>query len=161
MNSIRQFYHFLREEVGLAIANPVRRNHTLKMARPLPRHLRDEQVEILFAQVKGRRDRAMFMLMLRCGLRVEEVAHLTFKVIHMNRRRILIEDGKGGKDRVVYLSNDALEALVAYLCVRPSAPAGGETCYHHRSSKANLFFLFCIALKLTLPSVPGATGALL
>ncbi len=124
VNSIRQFYHFLREEEGLASANPVRRNHTLKMARPLPRHLRDEQVEILFAQVKGRRDRAMFMLMLRCGLRVEEVAHLTFKVIDVNRRRILIEDGKGGKDRIVYLSNDALEALGAYINVRPSALAG-------------------------------------
>ena len=74
VNSVRQFYHYLREEEHLPIVNPVRRSHVLKMSKPLPRHLRDEQVDAFFDVVKGHRDRAMFMLMLRCGLRVEEVA---------------------------------------------------------------------------------------
>ncbi|MCK7512558.1 MAG: hypothetical protein MZV70_56665 [Desulfobacterales bacterium] len=47
----------------------------LRVSRPLPRYLRDEeQLERLFAVIERPRDRAMFMLMLRCGLRVEEVA---------------------------------------------------------------------------------------
>lgn len=121
LNGIRQFYHYLREEEGMAITNPIRKNHTQKMSRPLPRHLRDEQVEGLFNVVKGLRDRAMFMLMLRCGLRVEEVANLTMGVIDVKRRAILIEDGKGGKDRIVYMSNDALHALASYLRVRPAS----------------------------------------
>jgi len=119
LNCIRQFYHYLREEEGIAITNPVRKSHMQKMSRPLPRHLRDEQVEDFFKVVKGYRDKAMFMLMLRCGLRVEEVANLTMGVIDVKRRTILIEDGKGAKDRVVYMSNDALQALAAYLRVRP------------------------------------------
>jgi len=123
LNSIRQFYHYLREEDVLTIANPVRRSHALKMSRPLPRHLRDEQVEAFFKAVKGNRDRAMFMLMLRCGLRVEEVARLTLRVIDFKQKRILIEDGKGGKDRIVYMSNDVLESLIAYLKTRPSSRA--------------------------------------
>jgi len=121
LNSVRQFYYYLREEEGLIIANPVRRSHALKMSRPLPRHLKDEQVEAFFKAVKGQRDRAMFMLMLRCGLRVEEVAQLTLRVMDFRQRRILIEDGKGAKDRIVYLSHDALQALIAYLKTRPSS----------------------------------------
>ena len=121
LNCIRQFYHYLREEGEMAITNPVRKNHTQKMSRPLPRHLRDEQVEDFFKVVKGYRDKAMFMLMLRCGLRVEEVANLTMGVIDVKRRTILIEDGKGAKDRIVYMSNDALQSLAAYLRVRPAS----------------------------------------
>jgi site-specific recombinase XerD len=63
------------------------------------------------------------MLMLRCGLRVEEVANLSLGVIDVKRRTILVEDGKGGKDRVVYMSHDALESLSAYLSVRPASRA--------------------------------------
>jgi len=123
VNGIRQFYHYLREEEGVAIANPVRRSHIQKMSRPLPRHLRDEQVEDFFKVVKGYRDKAMFMLMLRCGLRVEEVANLTMGVVDVKRRTILVEDGKGSKDRIVYMSNDVLQALAAYLSVRPASGA--------------------------------------
>jgi len=119
LNAIRQFYHYLREEESVTIVNPIRRNQIQKMSRPLPRHLRDEQVETFFNAIKGLRDRAMFMLMLRCGLRVEEVANLTMGAIDVERRAILIEDGKGAKDRMVYMSNDALHSLASYLRVRP------------------------------------------
>lgn len=119
VNGIRQFYHYLREEEEVTIPNPIRKHHFQKMSRPLPRHLRDEQVETFFQAIKSARDRAMFLLMLRCGLRVEEVAHLTIGVIDVKHRTILVEDGKGGKDRVVYMSHDALQALAAYLRQRP------------------------------------------
>ncbi len=121
LNGIRQFYHYLRDERSLELMNPVRKNHALKMSRPLPRHLRDEQVELFFRALRGHRDRAFFMLMLRCGLRVEEVARLTLSVLDFKHRKALIEDGKGAKDRVVYLSHDAHEALIAYLRLRPSS----------------------------------------
>lgn len=119
VNSVRQFYHYLREEEHCSTINPVRRSHVLKMSKPLPRHLRDEQVEAFFDVVKGHRDRAMFMLMLRCGLRVEEVAHLSLGVLDFKQHKIIIEDGKGAKDRIVYMSHDALLALTDYLRVRP------------------------------------------
>jgi site-specific recombinase XerD len=77
LDGIRQFYHYLREEEGIGIISPVKRDHRQKMSRPLPRYLRDEQVKLFFDQVKEPRDRAIFMVILRCGLRVEEVANLT------------------------------------------------------------------------------------
>jgi site-specific recombinase XerD len=121
LNSIRQFYHYLIEEEYPGITNPIRKNHTLRMARPLPRHLKDDQVETFFKVVKGHRDRAMFMLMIRCGLRVEEVANVSQDAMDFKHRKILIKDGKGSKDRIVYMSNDAVQALSDYLKARSSA----------------------------------------
>ena len=120
LNSICQFYHYLSEEEGIPITNPVRKPNIMKLSRGLPKHLREENIEILFNHLKGRRDQAMFTLMLRCGLRVEEVAHLSLGDIDLKRRMLLIQDGKGAKDRIVYLSNDALHALLEYLRVRPA-----------------------------------------
>ena len=121
LNSIRQFYYYLREEEHLAITNPVRKNHTLRMARPLPRYLTDDQVETFFKIVKGHRDRAVFMLMIRCGLRVEEVANVSLDAMDFKYKKILIKDGKGSKDRIVYMSNDVIQALTDYLKARPSS----------------------------------------
>ena len=122
LNRIKQFYDYLRDQEQLPIVTPVKRSHNLRMAKPLPRHLSDAQVKAFLDLPKSPRDQAMFLLMLRCGLRVEEVANLRLAAIDFKRRRILIQ-GKGAKDRVVCASNDALKALVDYLKVRPSSRA--------------------------------------
>jgi site-specific recombinase XerD len=115
---IRVFYDYLRYEERVALTNPVKRNRRLRVPKPLPRSLRDQEVERLFGVIKGKRDMAMFKLMLRCGLRVEEVSNLSLGDIDLKRRRIMVQQGKGGKDRVVYISDDAHDALVAYLKIR-------------------------------------------
>ena len=115
---IRVFYGYLKYEEKVDLINPVNRNRRLRVPRPLPRSLRDQEVEKLFTVIKSKRDMAMFKLMLRCGLRVEEVSHLTLGAIDLKRRRIMVLQGKGGKDRVVYISQDAHEALTAYLKLR-------------------------------------------
>jgi site-specific recombinase XerD len=106
---IRVFYNYLKYEEKINLLNPVKANCRLRVPKPLPRALREEQIDQLFDTIKSKRDWAMFRLMLRCGLRVEEVANLT------KQRRIMVVDGKGGKDRVVYISDDAADGLIAYL----------------------------------------------
>jgi site-specific recombinase XerD len=118
LDGIRGFYGYLHDEEGIPIPNPVKRGYALRLPRPLPRYLRDEEVGRLFEVIKKSRDRAIFMLMLRCGLRLEEVANLTIGALDLKRRKIIVAKGKGGKGRVVYISNDALDALVQYLRVR-------------------------------------------
>jgi site-specific recombinase XerD len=115
---IRVFYDYLRYEERVDLTNPVKRNRRLRVPKPLPRSLRDQEVERLFGVIKGKRDMAMFKLMLRCGLRVEEVSNLSLGDIDLKKRRILVQQGKGRKDRVVYISDDAHDALVAYLKIR-------------------------------------------
>ena len=115
---IRMFYDYLKDEGEVQIDNPILRGMLLRVAKPLPRHLRDVDVPIFFDVVTRHRDLAIFLLMLRCGLRVEEVADLTLGAIDYQRNRILVKSGKGGKDRVVFISNDATDALAAYLRIR-------------------------------------------
>jgi site-specific recombinase XerD len=67
----------------------------------------------------------MFMLMLRTGLRVEEVARLTVGAVDLKRKTLFVHLGKGGKDRVVYISTDAHQALAAYLSRRPPTRSRG------------------------------------
>ena len=86
LNSICQFYHYLSEEEGIPMVNPVRKASIMKLPRSLPRHLKEEQLGLFFKEVKGYRDQALFTLMLRCGLRVEEVAHLSLGHIDLKRQ---------------------------------------------------------------------------
>jgi site-specific recombinase XerD len=115
---IRAFYDYLYHEEEIKIVNPVKKGTALRLSRPLPRHLRDEEVKVLFNTIKKPRDHAMFKLMIRCGLRVEEVSNLTLGDIDLNNRKIYINNGKGNKDRVVYISNDTHAALVRYIRLR-------------------------------------------
>lgn len=117
--AVRSFYGYLIEEEDIHLENPVIRKMALRIPSPLPQHLQDRDVVGFFEYVKKSRDIALFMLMLRCGLRVEEVAHLTLGDIDYSRSQIMVKCGKGKKDRVVYISNDAASALAKYLRKRP------------------------------------------
>lgn len=117
LESIRSFYRFLQEE-GVEVGSPVKTGDALRLSKPLPRFLKDEQVELFFGKITSKRDRAMFYLMLRCGLRVEEVAHLKLEALDLRRGRILVAAGKGAKGRMVYISPDAHRALTDYLSHR-------------------------------------------
>ena len=95
----------IRSKRAIICAWPGRCQNTCKMSR----------WPGLFSIIKSRRDQAMFMLMLRCGLRVEEVANLTIDAVDWRRRSLYVYHGKGDKDRVVYISDDTYAALVAYV----------------------------------------------
>jgi site-specific recombinase XerD len=123
LGTLRAFYDYLHDEEGLPLINPVKKGYRLRLPKPLPKHLKDEQVELLFKEIQDARDRAMFMLMLRCGLRVEEVARLSIDAIDSGRRQLFVFNGKGSKDRVVYLSEDTSTALAEYLNKRVALKA--------------------------------------
>jgi len=120
---IRVFYDYLHHEEGISITNPIKRGSALRMPRPLPKHLRDEEVVVLFDSIRKPRDQAIFRIMLRCGLRVDEVANLYISDLDLKRSRIFVRNGKGRKERVVYVSQDAYAAIINYLKVRPFSKA--------------------------------------
>ena len=126
LQTIRLFFTYLIDDEGFPVANPITKV-SIRLPKPLPRHVHDDQVRKFLAIITEPRDRAMVLLMLRCGLRVEEVSHLTLDAVELSRNRLFVHSGKGKKDRVVYLSNDAKSALEAYL--------------QERSSKARRIFL--------------------
>ena len=106
-----------------ARVNPVRpKRHFIRQGQRLPRDVQDKDLEQLFAAIESERDRAMFLLMLRCGLRVGEVRNLALDDLYLysipgSLPRLWLR-GKGDKERVVYLSSQALAALEAWLELR-------------------------------------------
>ena len=125
ISCVRAFYEYLQQEDTLKVINPVRKGFCMRQPRPLPRFLNDDEVVKLFEVIKTPRDRAIFMLMLRTGLRVEEVSRLTPGAVDLKRKKIFVHQGKGGKDRVVYISSDAHQTLVDYLSRRPATRSRG------------------------------------
>jgi site-specific recombinase XerD len=106
------------------VTNPVKPSHLLWQGRPLPKKLSQDQVRTLFAQITNPLDHALYLLMLRCGLRVSEAARLRRSDLDWAQQSLRIDQGKGRKDRVVYVSADALAALRTCLAVRPAAVPG-------------------------------------
>src|SRR5919197_1257259 len=86
----------------------------------------------LFAQIQHPLDRALLLLMLRCGLRVSEVAQLTVRHIDWSQHALLVEQGKGRKDRRVYLSADAVASLRECVQRRPSGVPGDAVFWNHK-----------------------------
>jgi integrase len=108
----------------VAPKNPVRpKRHFIRQGKRLPRDVQDNDLERLFAVIESPRDRAIFLLMLRCGLRVGEIRNLSLEDLYLYSNpgslpRLWLS-GKGGKERVVYLSVQAMAVLEAWLKVRP------------------------------------------
>lgn len=118
LKAIKRFFDHLFEQ-GRLLASPVKPSHYVKEGRPLPKKLSQDQLKKLFARVSDPMDRALFLLMLRCGLRVSEVAHLKFTDIDWEQKALMVYQGKGRKDRRVYVSDDALMSLKECLQIRP------------------------------------------
>jgi site-specific recombinase XerD len=124
--ALKTFFDFLAEESGdLSWPNPVRfKRHAGKRPRTLPRDLRDEDIERLWGVMVSARDRAWFALMVRAGLRVGEVVNLKMSDVlspaEGERPARLRVCGKGGKERVVYLTADAYAVLETWLQARPT-----------------------------------------
>lgn len=54
-------------------------------------------------------------MMAETGMRISEVINLELEHVNLSTGRILISQGKGNKDRVVYINNGLLESLISYL----------------------------------------------
>src|ERR687891_1196615 len=98
----------------------------------MPRALAKEPLEQLCAQIQHPMDRALFLLMLRGGLRVSEVAQLKVYDLDWSQQALLVKQGKGRKDRRVYLSADAVASLHACLQHRPSDVPGDRVFWNHK-----------------------------
>lgn len=118
--AILAFYTYLADEDPTLVCPVIPRRHYLREPQRLPRPVPVEALQRFFAVITDPRDRAMFTLMLRCGLRIGEVANLRLTDLFLDETspRILVH-GKGSRERSVYLSRQAERALRAYLQVRP------------------------------------------
>ena len=131
LHALKHFFDFLLEERQV-LGNPVKSSHFAREGRPLPRALTMAQIQALFGQMKHPMDRSLFGLMLRCGLRVSEVVALKRRHIDWDQDALLIEQGKGRKDRRGYLCADAAEMLREALALRPKGVPGDAVFWNRK-----------------------------
>jgi site-specific recombinase XerD len=119
--AITSFYTFLADEDPTLVCPVLPHRHGLKEPQRLPRPVPEADLHRFFAVIEDARDRAMFALMLRCGLRISEPANLQLTDLYLDEPQPrLVAHGKGAKERSAYLSPQAERALRTYLAERPA-----------------------------------------
>jgi site-specific recombinase XerD len=132
LSMLGEFFEFLRED-GLMTHQPIlRRRHRLLAPITLPKPINQIDLTAFFKVIDSVRDRLIFLLMLRCGLRVSEVCALTWETIDFNDGTARINNGKGQVDRIAYLSPDVEQALRTW---RASRRQIGQYLFPSRSRK--------------------------
>jgi integrase/recombinase XerD len=127
LSALRQFYRFLLSE-GRRADDPTAELDSPRLGRPLPKILSEAEVELLLEAAhrgagleaggpEGLRLAALVELLYASGLRVSELVGLRLAAAQRDQR-LLIVRGKGGKERMVPLSQAARQALSDYLAVR-------------------------------------------
>jgi len=118
LSGIRRFYRYLLRE-GLIAEDPTLRIDSPKLPRRLPDNLTEADVEALLTEPDPEiplelRDRAMLEILYGCGLRVSELTGLTVDRVNL-RQGVVRISGKGGKDRLVPLGEEAIDWLLSYM----------------------------------------------
>jgi integrase/recombinase XerD len=131
LSAFRQFYRFLLSE-GRRADDPSAALDAPKLGRPLPKLLSETQVETLVAPTPAPDDpqairfALLVELLYGSGLRVSELVGLPLSALGRDAR-VLSVRGKGGKDRLVPVSEPARQALEAYLGVRKRFIGAGKS----------------------------------
>lgn len=130
LSALRQYYRFLVSD-GRRTEDPTRLLDGPRPARPLPTYLSIEDVEAMITAASevdgpaGCRLRVMLELVYGAGLRVSELVGLKISAISQDGMTIRVT-GKGGRERLVPLTDPAREALADYLPHRESFLAKGR-----------------------------------
>lgn len=118
LSALKRFYRLALRDGRIAL-DPTLKIDTPKLPRSLPKSLSEADVEILLSapdtmQPLGLRDKAMLEILYASGLRVSELVNLSVASVSLDMG-VLSVMGKGGKERMVPLGEEALLWLLRYL----------------------------------------------
>ncbi len=125
ISTIRIFFKYLTITAKLLKDNPAQNLETPKLNKRLPRYLTLEDSEKLLSLTYSddsnenkERDFAIITLFLNCGLRLSELVGINISDIKFDDQKMTVI-GKGNKERSIYLNKACIDAINAYLDVRP------------------------------------------
>lgn len=119
--SIRRFFSYLSDNIQLLSVNPMKNLDAPKIKKSLPKYLTLEESQKLLSVIDGKfkeRDFAIITLFLNCGMRLSELVSIDYNDIKSDGT--LIITGKGNKERLIYLNQACVDAVTAYMKVRPN-----------------------------------------
>lgn len=126
MAAIRSYFKYLYSIVKLIPENPALDLETPKSNSRLPVALTLDESKSLLSSISGsneKRDYAIIMLFLNCGLRLSELISINIDKIKGDTLTVI---GKGNKERTIYLNDVCVKAIADYLEVRQDANPGHE-----------------------------------
>ena len=115
LSAIKSFFKYLTVRTKLLDENPVADLEYPKIRKSLPKYLTLEQSAALLKAVSGqneKRDYAILMIFLNCGIRRSELVNLNISDVYEDRLRVV---GKGNKERFVYFGSSCRKAIDLYL----------------------------------------------
>lgn len=115
LSAIKSFYKYLTVRTKQLTENPVKDVEFPKIRKSLPKYLTLEESRRLLSAVQGvnaKRDYAILMLFLNCGIRRSELVGLNLNDVYEDRIRVT---GKGNKERIVYFGSACKAAIDDYL----------------------------------------------
>ena len=118
LSALKSFYKYLTVRTKQLTENPVADLEYPKLRKSLPKYLTLEQSAALLRSVSGqneKRDYAILMIFLNCGIRRSELVGLNLTDVQEDRIRVV---GKGNKERIVYFGTACRKAIDAYLVER-------------------------------------------
>jgi site-specific recombinase XerD len=118
---IDALYAFIRFLVDREVLSPhlLKRKLRVKVPDSLPRAIDPQDVRRLLAVIERPRDRALVLVLLRTGMRIVELLNTTISDVNLAEKRIeIFETQKNRVGRVVYLADDACQALEDWLKLR-------------------------------------------
>lgn len=116
--AIRTFYRYLYRE-KLIKANPADNIKSPRKVKNLPEFLSENEVELILQNINkdtpsGFRDRTIIEVLYATGMRISELCNLNFGSLNLEGQEITVF-GKGGKERIVLISNRARKFLMEYI----------------------------------------------
>jgi integrase/recombinase XerD len=113
----------------------------------IPYYFSEEEVNKIFSVIYNIKHLAMLKTLFYGCLRASELCNLNDEDVDLKSLTIRIREGKGGKDGIVYISNECASVLKEYLQVRPSLEVKGRrplfyTDYGNRWRREDLHHMF-------------------
>ncbi|MCI8842520.1 MAG: tyrosine recombinase XerC [Oscillospiraceae bacterium] len=118
LSAIKSFFKYLTVRTKLLEENPVQDLEFPKLRKSLPKYLTLDESKRLLEAVQGpnaKRDYAILLIFLNCGIRRSELVGLNRSDISEDRIRVV---GKGNKERIVYMGSSCRKAIDDYLIER-------------------------------------------
>ena len=118
LSAARSFYRWSLRE-GRIVDDPTLLIESPKQGPPLPKSLSETDVDLLLSTPDLElplefRDRTMLEILYACGLRVSELVSLRVEQVGLNQGIVRVL-GKGGKERLVPMGEEALDWLTQYM----------------------------------------------
>jgi len=120
VSSLKSFFKYMTFKAKLLDNDPAAELESPKIMKRLPRYLNVEESKQLLNSIDGNfseRDYAIITLFLNCGLRLSELVGINMNNI---KGSVLTVVGKGNKERSIPLNKACMEAIEAYMKVRPT-----------------------------------------